>query len=307
MTLINCPECKKDISGKAEKHFHFKSKSIFVVTKFIPLIIFSIIFGSWSGLAGEKTEQGKKVAEKTQDQLKHIGQPSNKLNPLLSEISSRRNNNGGIVIFGKISLPKETKLMFDLVRGSSLKGQTDVFVSNDSGYFESGPFTDGGKPHPAGTYKVKIVAYFTKIWQSPKVLAQVGENGSKLPASTLKPDDPEFPKAGGHLEIISDITFPTLSLEIAAIQSVKNAKLTVTGKGQSADPIKNVVAYFEKAGGFKALQWSGKKSSSGAWIITLDCTDAGQRKQAQWEFDQKTKKVKYLDPLSKLLSWLPAE
>ena len=225
---------------------------------------------------------------------------------LIQQISARRIENGGIVIFGKSILPKGTILMIDISRPGRLLGQTKVTV-NEQGNFSSEPFTDNNKPHPSGLYKVTITSYFTKIWQSDDVLNKTGESGNKLPSALLLPDDPEFPKAGGHLEVSFDLTFPGVSPELQAIQAVKDARLTLPDKGRSADPIKDVIAYFEKAGGFTAIGWSANQSLNGLWIVTLNCIDAGKRKQAQWEFNPKNKIVKYLDPLAKLLSWLPSE
>jgi len=225
---------------------------------------------------------------------------------LIQQVSATRTENGGIVILGKAKLPKGTILMIDISRSGPLLGQTKVTV-NEEGSFSSEPFTDKNKPHTSGLYKVTITSYFINIWQSDDVLIKVGKNGAKLPPGQLVPDDPEFPKAGGHLEVSFDITFPGLSPELQALQTVKEAILTLPGKGRSADPIKDVVTYFEKAGGFKATGWSAKQSSNGLWIVTLNCIDAGERKQAQWEFNPRTKTVKYLDPLAKLLSWLPRE
>jgi len=42
-------------------------------------------------------------------------------------------------------------------------------------------------------------------------------------------------------------------------------------------------------------------------LRTIDCIDEKKKKQAQWSFNSKNYEVKYLDSLSKLLSWLPAE
>jgi hypothetical protein len=230
---------------------------------------------------------------------------------LIQQISAQRDNNGGIFIIGQAKLPKGTKLMIDIGLGNRLVGQSTVFL-NDGGNFKSESFTAGGKPHPAGTYKVTIVSYFTKIWQNSEVIAKVGENGILLPQALLSPDDPEFPNAARHLEasfnvVFSKISIPDITSEQQAIKVVQDSILEIPGSGRSADPIKNVVAYFEKAGGFKALKWSAKIGTNGTWIISLDCMDAGKQKQAQWEYNPKTKSVKYLDPLAKLLSWLPAE
>jgi hypothetical protein len=225
---------------------------------------------------------------------------------LIQQVSATRTEDGGIIILGKTKLPKGTKLMIDISRSGSLLGQANVTV-NEGGSFSSEPFTNKGKPHKSGLYKVTITSHFTSIWQSNDVLLQVGKNGAKLPPGQLVPDDPEFPKAGGHLEVSFDITFPGMSPEQQALHTVWEAVLTVQGKGRSADAIKDVVAYFVKGGGFKPTGWSAKLSSNGVWIVTLNCIDAGEKKQAQWEYNPNTKAVKYLDPLAKLLSWTPSE
>jgi len=225
---------------------------------------------------------------------------------LIQQVSATRTENGGIVILGKTKLPKGTKLMIDISRSGPLLGQTKV-TAKEEGSFSSEPFTDKDKPRKSGIYKVTITSYFTEIWQSKDVLIKVGKNGAKLPPGQLVPDDPEFPTAGGHLKVTVDVNFPGISPELQAVQTVKEAILILPGKGRSADPIKDVVAYFVKGGGFKPTGWSAKQSSTGVWIVTLNCIDAGEKKQAQWELNPKTKVVKYLDPLAKLLSWLPRE
>jgi len=236
----------------------------------------------------------------------YMSQPVVALTSLVTGISTKRLNNGAIVITGIAKLPVGTKLMVDLLNNTKLIGQVTCSVGN-GGHFEAGNFTNGGKPWPIGSYKVRIISYFTKIWQPQQVLVQVGENGSHLPSSSLIPDDPEFPKSGGHLEITTSVSFPSIPADALAIQIVQESKLNVTGKGRSVSSVKEVVEYFKNAGGFKSLSWSAKQDGNGNWVITLDCLDAGNKKQAQWSFNPKSREVKYLDPLAKELSWLPAE
>ena len=98
----------------------------------------------------------------------------------------------------------------------------------------------------------------------------------------------------------------TIPEDALAIDSVKSAKLYVQGQGQAVDTVNEIVAIFAKAPGFKPLGWSTEKMDS-KWVVTLDCEDGTSRKKAQWEFDPASRKVRYLDPLSKILSWVPAE
>jgi hypothetical protein len=226
---------------------------------------------------------------------------------IIKGISAKRTGNGGIIIFGKVNLPKGTKIMLDLLLSANkIAGQSDLFLKDD-GAFESGIFTNKGNPYTGGKYRIKIYSYFTSRWQSKEVLLKVGENGILLKNIKLTPDDPEFPNNAKHLEQSFVINFPDLSPEINAIQAVNDAVLDVVGKGRSADPIRNVVQWFNKAGGFTPQSWSAKKDDKGNFVVTLDCIDAGNKKKAQWSFNPKTREVKYLDPLAKLLSWLPAE
>lgn len=226
---------------------------------------------------------------------------------IIKSISAKRTGNGGIIIFGKVNLPKGTKIMLDLLLSSNkIAGQSTLF-SKDDGSFESEIFTNGGNPYSGGKYKVKMYSYFTSIWQSKEVLLKVGKNGILLNNFKLTPDDPEFPNNAKHLEQSFVINFPDLSPENNAIQAVNDAVLDIAGKGRSADPIKNVILWFKKAGGFTPLSWSAKKDGKGNFVVTLDNIDAGEKKKAQWSFNPKTREVKYLDPQAKLLSWLPEE
>ena len=233
---------------------------------------------------------------------------------------------GGREIFRQDRIPDDWATFAPELKGKLQKShyREDDIIVGDDGHFETRPLTmQSGAIWSPGKYRVQIESHFSKAWQSCDVIKQLGvdtdsqcrtsidPNPTKLPASPeLVPADPEFPNAGRYLKAPREVAFPALSEDSAVIDTVKNARLTVQGKGRSADPIRNVVAYFEKgsSGAFTPRAWSAKRSSpSGPWVVTLDCVDGEERKQAQWEYDPKTKTVKYLDPLAKTLSWLPRD
>lgn len=227
--------------------------------------------------------------------------------PLVREVTANRSNDGSITITGVTEFPAGTKLMIDLLaRGGRLAGQSTCRVAN-GGRFVTEGFSNAGRPWPAGSYTVHIVAYFTKMWQTDQVLASVGVNGAHLPTDALVPDDPEFPKAGRHLEVRIAVSFPEVSGETAAIEAVQRSKLVVTGEGKSSGSVKETVDLFARAPGFRPLDWTAVRDARGSWIVSLTCIDGGQRKQAQWSFSPTSRNVKYLDPLAKLLSYLPPE
>jgi hypothetical protein len=193
------------------------------------------------------------------------------------------------------------------IRGESGKiaAQSEAFV-DQTGKFSSRPFSDQGRTLKEGNYRIGIVSHFNGFWQQKAILDLVGKNGAKLPATALKPDDIEFPNEGRHLDEELVIPFPPIPEEIIAIDRVKSSKLRVQGHGQAVNTVEEIVDFFSKNPGFKPLAWSANKSDS-KWIVTLDCVDGTARKKAKWEFDPKTGNIHYLDPLSKLLSWIPAE
>lgn len=225
---------------------------------------------------------------------------------LIREISAVRNADGTITVTGIVLLPHRTKVWVERVSPSGKTlAQAQTVVGSD-GSLCAGPFSDDGRAPKSGPQRIRVFSMFNKARQSPEILAITGEGGTKLPASSLQPDDREFPNAGRHVEETRLIQFPAVSEETAAIERVKNSKLYVQGQGQAVDTVGFIVGEFAKAPGFKPLSWSAKKTDK-KWVVTLDCQDGSARKQAQWEYDPAMKKVRYLDPLSKVLSWMPAE
>lgn len=225
---------------------------------------------------------------------------------LIPQIGARRDATGGLVIEGVALLPPGTKIGIDRYsRTGKIEAQSKATVGPD-GSFASEPFSNLGQPIAAGSNRIGISSYFNRAWQSEAVLAVVGDGGKNLPSGALSPDDSEFPNATRHLQEELRVDFPAVPEDVVAISKAKSAKLLVQGQGKSSEPIGEVVQIFSKSPGFTPLSWSAAKSGS-KWIVTLDAQEAAGRRQAQWEYDPASGKVRYLDPLAKILSWVPAD
>lgn len=121
---------------------------------------------------------------------------------ILEEIDAKRDEKGGIIIYGKIKLPVQTKLMinFGEANKKEVLGQTNAFVGIDGQFKSEGAMMNGAMPYSAGTYWVTVISYFNTIWQSPDVLFQTGENGIKLPAKSLSPGGDKLLGDGPHFQ-----------------------------------------------------------------------------------------------------------
>lgn len=232
--------------------------------------------------------------------------PSEDTPSLITSISAARNPNGAVVVSGETQLPAGTKLWIERRAPSGkVTSKADVFI-NEAGGFSSQPFTDDGKAPKEGLEQIGVVSYFNKAWQPEHILAITGEGGMNLPSSALEPDDPEFPDHHRHLNETHAVSFPEIPGDIVAIAAVKNAKLYVQGQGQAVDTVEDIVAIFAQSAGFNPLGWRAEKDGD-KWIVTLDSAEGASRREAKWEFDPTSGKVRYLDPLSKILSWIPAD
>jgi hypothetical protein len=228
---------------------------------------------------------------------------------LIQDIEVRRDSTGLAVIEGKTLLPRRTKIAIDVYRGNSRKAKdllggskTDVGAQ---GMISAGPFDVS----TTRTIRVNISSYFNGPWEQPvEVIAAVGPDGTKLPIKALTPDDPEFPERGGHIEYEAVLTLPAPSAEYLAIAAVKQAKLFVKGKGQAVDTVGDIVKFFDKPGvEFYPGDWSATNLGDGKWKVSLAHRWGKEQKVANWEYDSRTGRVRYLDPEAKMLSWLPAE
>jgi hypothetical protein len=244
---------------------------------------------------------------------------------LIGKVSAERTA-GGLNIVGTIQkVPLGTKMRVEIVRkeGRGLKPRDkpsiDTIVAPD-GSFRANLSNRDGSAFSAGTYTVQITAMFNSGWQSVEVLKKAGVELDSQGRSSIttdpkalpqtpdfKPFDPEFPRAGRYIEVRREVTVTALRADAAAIEAVKNARLTVQGRGRSALPVGKSVELFASAPGFKPKGWSAVQEQRGKWTVTLDCVDGDKETKAQWEYDPKTKVVKYLDPVAKALSYVPPE
>src|SRR5262249_41718527 len=169
---------------------------------------------------------------------------------------------------------------------------------------------------PAGRYTVKLTSIFNSGWQSIEVLRKAGvdldERGrssmqtdpTALPKTAdFKPFDREFPQASRFLDVTRQVVIPAAAPTEVALSAVKSAHLTTPEHGRSELNLEQTTRLFALTGGFEPIGWSSAPGDGGRWIVTLDCRDGGTRKEAKWEYDPKTKRVRYLDPLAKTLSW----
>jgi len=129
---------------------------------------------------------------------------------LIREISATRNADGTITVSGVLLLPLGTKIWVErLSSAGKILAQAETVVGA-AGTFSAGPFSDQGKAPKTGLQNIRVVSHFNDVWQPVAVLAAVGENGKKLPSSALRPYDPAFLNAGGHLEDSRTVQFPPM-------------------------------------------------------------------------------------------------
>jgi hypothetical protein len=228
------------------------------------------------------------------------------INSLIKNLAAARNQEGGIVIVSILYLPKDTKLTVKLFKAGQKSALGESTANVDAqGYFQSQPFYNAGLPYDPGPYEVVLISYFTADWQSKGVLAQVGANGKSLPQKLLVPDDKQHPNAGGHLEEKRKVTFPPISAETNILKIVKTAKITLEGKGKSSVTIEEAANLLEKSGEIKVLDWSAVKNENGTWVVILKVMEGGKKNQAEWKYNPKNKSIKYMDTLSKRISYVP--
>jgi len=158
------------------------------------------------------------------------------------------------------------------------------------------------------------------VWQTVDVLRKAGveldsqgrsnidTDPKAIPESPdFKPNDPEFPSAGRYLSVIREVSLESLPANQAAVEAVKSATLLVQGEGLSSLPVGKSVEWFAKVGGFKPVSWSAQLGPDGKWVITLDCIDGDNPKKTQWSYDPRSKAVRYLDHIAKIISYVPAD
>ena len=221
---------------------------------------------------------------------------------LVFSATAGRSADCSVTVSGLLLLPRGTNISVKRYSGGSdrkLIDSVDVRVGADGEFSADFPWKDGMYPS-FGVNRVAINADFNYSSQSETVLSVVGNHGRNLPHRLLKPDDAEFPSEGGRLHELLDLKFPKMSSACRAIEGVRQSEISYRRTAQGSIQLdaainKNADLFRIKLGKWTAVQQGGK------WIVMLDAHDI-EDKKATWEFEEATKKVKYLDPFSKFLS-----
>lgn len=228
----------------------------------------------------------------------------------LDHVDALRDFDGGIRFEGKIRLPRGTLFILNLNRPGNerILGGDKFALSDDTGTFRTGAFTDHGKPIKEGKYKIELIAHFDEPWQQPdRVIEVAGRYGTKLPRNLSVPRDREFPDRERYIEIETVVTLPPLSPEAIAVQAVKNAKLVVPEHGRATDNVEFIVTYALRGLRGQIVGWTAKRSGNNTWEVTLQYLIDNKKYEAKWEYDSNRRQVKYLNFEAKVFSWLPRE
>ena len=312
MSLINCPACGAKVSSAADAcpacgHPMKKAAKSYgcgtlAAIGLAALALVSLLSTCQS--SSERTSAAPASLPAQQPAAPAYNLPPADSQSLLSSIDVIRETDGSITVRGVSLLPPKAQIWVERVSPSGQNlGQAKTVVGTGGAFIAAG-FADEGRPIAPGRGAFEIRSHFNAFWQPEEVLNVVGLGGSKLPRAVITPDDPEFPDQGGHWVEKREVVFPEIAPETIAIERVKAAKLDVQGQGRSPTAVNGVVAWYASNPGFAVRGWSAQQSGE-KWIVTLDCSDGGQPKQARWEYDPASGSVRYLDPLSKILSWLP--
>jgi hypothetical protein len=234
--------------------------------------------------------------------------PSQKPNILPTEFFLQpvveRGQEGEVYISGTTNLPDGLKMW--VVLGSK-KVQQDAFVRG--GQFRSGPLYQNVPVPITGSQPLEFTAMFNGAWQSPEVLALLGEGGKNLHGKIFKLTDPDVIDSGKILEAKFTVSIPPLTPESNAINLVKHAVLTVPGMGRSATDIEENLALFTRRGTgiTRAKGWTAVPTGSNVYNVSYDFIDGSGEKQAIWSANIVTKQVKYINEDAKLASWIPKD
>jgi hypothetical protein len=216
---------------------------------------------------------------------------------------AERGPNGEIYISGATNFPEGMKMWVIL---GPKKAQQDAFVRG--GRFRSGPLYSDVPVPVAGTQPLEITAYFNGAWQNRTILEALGDGGKNLQGKLFKKTDPDVIDSDKILDAKFSVAVPPIAPETNAINIVKHAILTVSGKGRSATDIEENIKLFTQPGtGVKpAKEWSATPAGKNIYNVAYDFMDGSQgEKQAIWSVDVTTKQVKYVNSEAKIFSWTP--
>lgn len=239
------------------------------------------------------------------------------LQSLVSNPKADRDGSGGVLVTADVALPDGTAIMVDFGPTGAKNTVAHDKVKVSAGSIRTASFSNKGRPWLTGDYSASFLCRFDAGWQSPAVLSQTGENGSRLPRAALRPIDPDLPAAKqDHLEMgyRFNLHLGDIGEDEKAIDRVKTARLSVPDRtpSQSNDPVEGVVKLFADMPAprrqdqpMKLQGWSAKKGDDGTWVVTLAFVDNGESKRAEWSFSPRNGQVHYVNHEAKLLSWSP--
>lgn len=226
------------------------------------------------------------------------------------DFSVERNETGGVIVVGSTNLPDGTKLGAEVAEPSGGDAE-DFHIFVQDGSFRSEPFSNGGRPLPAGKRRVHMLAYFNGAWQTGDVLNIVGEGGAKLQGSVIKLQDSDVVDSDKILDLTKTVYVPPLAPrdpEEVALEHVKKATLTVDGDRSATNLEENVELFMASPGLRPAGGWSAKRQGNGTFAVTYDFIDGQDgEQQALWAYNPASGSVKYVNKRAKLMSWTPAD
>lgn len=240
-----------------------------------------------------------------------------------------RGSEGQIFVSGATNLPDGMKVSIEIDPGKKNSSSATLFVRagkllsdglwtvvpnpNFRLYMNSFPDAASLKtrrePFPANSHRVRFLAYFNGAWQSPEVLALIGEGGKRLHGQLFKYKDPDVVDSDMILNTTLSIGFPPISAEVRAINAVKHAVLTVPGYGRSATDVEANLNYDmnPKIGLSRAKGWSARAVGRSTYEVAFDFINGNLGEQeAVWSVDLGTGVVKYVNKNAKNFSWTPS-
>lgn len=214
---------------------------------------------------------------------------------------AERDPEGGIYVSGTTNFPDGMKL--EIVLGLK-QAEENIFV--DGGKFRTGLLFP--EAAVSGRLPLEIISYFNRAWQSESVLSVLGEGGKNLRGTLFRLKDPDVVDSDKVLDAKFILLVPPVAPDANAISIVKQAILTVPGKGTSASDIEDNIKLFESPGtGVLAGNgWSATRAGADAYTVSYAFIDgpAGE-KEATWSVNVTTKQVKYVNEAAKAFSWTP--
>jgi len=223
--------------------------------------------------------------------------------------SASRGPQGEVVIEGKTNLPDGLIIGVELHNGKKLAAQ-DFKVRVYGGQFQSTGFTNLGSPYAPGRYRVHFLSYFNVAWQTPEILALVGDGGSRLRGNLFKLTDPDVIDGDRALDLNATLSFPPLSQGAKAITLVKAAVLISNGSRSSANVGTLVGSFMTIRGVTPHNGWTAKRmalaSGDDTYMVTFDFIDSrvGEM-EAVWSANLTTGPVHFTNKAAKNLSWQP--